>query len=135
MFPARVWQFGIGVLIAMLPLLKIKNPLLDFFYLLCAILLIIFNFITKIEFLPDATLMCLGVSLILFKASNKKNFLSNIFNFKFIIFIGLISFSLYLWHWPMISFLKYIHIDKLSFKLMALILILIFVTSFFLGNT
>lgn len=131
MFPARVWQFGIGVLIAMLPLLRIKNPLLDFFYLLCAILLIIFNFITKIEFLPDATLMCLGVSLILFKASNKKNFLSNIFNFKFIIFIGLISFSLYLWHWPMISFLKYIHIDKLSFKLMALILILIFVTSFF----
>ena len=32
MFPARVWQFGIGVLIAMLPPLKIKNPLLDFFY-------------------------------------------------------------------------------------------------------
>ena len=131
MFPARVWQFGIGVLIAMLPLFKIKNPLLDFFYLLCAILLIIFNFITKIKFLPDATLMCLGVSLILLRDFNKKNYLFYIFNIKPIIFIGLISFSLYLWHWPIISFLKYIYIDKLSFNIMGISLILIFVSSFF----
>ena len=131
MFPARIWQFGLGILIAMLPLLKIKNTLNDFLYLLFAITLIIFNFVTKIKFLPDATLMCLGVSLILYRATNEKNYLTNIFNIKPIIFIGLISFSLYLWHWPIISFLKYIYIDKLSLNLMILGLITTFIVSFF----
>ena len=71
MFPARIWQFGLGVFVAMLPLLKIKNTWLDFFYLLGAVILIIFNFVVKIKLLPDATLMCLGVS-ILYKVSNEK---------------------------------------------------------------
>ena len=131
MFPARIWQFGLGVFVAMLPLLKIKNTWVDFLYLLSAIILIIFNFIIKIEFLPDATLMCLGVSLILYKVINRKNYLSIIFNIKPVIFIGLISFSLYLWHWPIISFLKYIYIDKLPYNLMALSIVVIFTLSFF----
>ena len=134
MFPARIWQFGLGVFVAMLPLLKIKNTWLDFFYLLGAVILIIFNFVVKIKFLPDATLMCLGVSLILYKVSNAKNLLNKIFNIKPLIFIGVISFSLYLWHWPIISILKYIHIDQLPFDLITLSVILIFTLSFFLGN-
>ena len=131
MFPARIWQFGLGVFVAMLPLLKIKNIWLDFFYVLGAIILIIINFTTKIKFLPDATLMCLGVSLILYKVSNTKNFLNKIFNIKPLIFIGVISFSLYLWHWPIISILKYIHIDQLPFDLITFCIIMIFTLSFF----
>ena len=130
MFPARVWQFGLGAIFAMLPMIKIKNSWADFIYLLFAISFIIFNFSKKINFLPDATFACLGASLILHKVSNEKNFLSNIFKFKPLIFLGLISYSLYLWHWPIISFLKYVYIDSLNIKIMISSTLLIFLLSY-----
>ena len=125
LFPARIWEFGIGILFALLPSLKIKNVILEAIYLLIAIFLIIFNFFYIIEFLPDATLMCLGLGLILFKPVNERNILSNIFQLKPLIFIGLISYSLYLWHWPIISFFKYTSMDNLSFSQIILSSILI----------
>ena len=84
-----------------------------------------FNFFYIIEFLPDATLMCLGLGLILFKPVNERNILSNIFQLKPLIFIGLISYSFYLWHWPIISYFKYTSMDNLSFSQIILSSILI----------
>jgi peptidoglycan/LPS O-acetylase OafA/YrhL len=116
LFPARVWQFGAGAFFAFLPNLNIKNIWLDFCYLFVAIFLIFFNFFIKISYLPDATLMTIGAILILYRITNKKNFFSTIFNFKPLVFIGLISYSLYLWHWPIISFIKYINVEPINFQ-------------------
>lgn len=129
MFPARIWQFGLGVLFAMMPILKIKNLWFETFYFLIAFILIIFNFCKKIDFLPDATFISLGVSLILYKNIDKNNYLSNLFKIKPLIFLGLISFSLYLWHWPIISFLKYIIISEFSYLVIISTLSLIFLLS------
>ena len=128
--PFRVWQFGIGSIFAFLPNLKLKNSLLDTVYLLLALFLIFFNFFYKIQFLPEASLLCFGAALILYKTINEKNYLSKIFKFKLLIFIGVISYSLYLWHWPIISFLKYINIEKINITHMFLCLIMIFCFSY-----
>jgi peptidoglycan/LPS O-acetylase OafA/YrhL len=129
LFPARIWQFGIGSLFAFFPNLKIKNMWIDTIYLFFAISLIIINFLFQPVFLPNGSLMCLGASLILYKSINQNNFFSNIFKIQPLIFIGLISYSLYLWHWPVISFLKYIYIDELTSELMVVSLIMISVLS------
>ncbi len=129
LFPTRVWQFGIGAALALTPNLKIKNEWLDSFYLFTAIILIIYNFIFTIDFLPDATLICIGAGLILIREFNQKKMLSKFFQFKPLIFIGIISYSLYLWHWPIISFLKYIFIDGIPFIIIIFSLITIFTLS------
>jgi len=129
LFPTRIWQFGIGAALALSPRLKINNLWLDSLYLILAIFLIIFNFLNIIKYLPDATLMCIGLGLILFKAANEKNFLYKFFKIKVFIFIGLISYSLYLWHWPIISFLKYVHVDGIPIILVILSLVLILILS------
>lgn len=131
MFPARVWEFGLGVFFAMLPKIRIKKLIFEILYFLIAIFLIIFNFNFKINFLPEATFICLGTSLLLFYQFKKKNFLSFLFKIKPLIFVGIISYSLYLWHWPIISFLKYIYIEDLPIIAIIFSTVLIFVLSFF----
>ena len=129
LFPARIWQFGLGIYFALLPNLIIKNLWIDRLYLVIAFVLIIFNFVYKINFLPDATLMSLGAALILYRQNNEKNILSKVFNIKPLVYIGLISYSLYLWHWPVISFSKYVFIDELTFGIMFFCIITIFLLS------
>ena len=126
LFPARVWQFGIGAFFAFLPNLKIKNIFYDSCYLTTALGLIIFNFNTTIRGLPAGTLLSLGAVMVLFKLQNEKNVFFNFFNVKVLVYIGLISYSLYLWHWPIISFLKYISIGKISLLNIVLALFLTF---------
>jgi peptidoglycan/LPS O-acetylase OafA/YrhL len=53
----------------------------------------------------------LGAGLILWNRLNEQSVLSRLLSAKPIQVIGLSSFSLYLWHWPILVFLKYIYID------------------------
>ena len=110
---------------ALSPKLNFNNIWLDSIYLILAFFLIIFNFLNIINFLPDATLMCIGLGLILFKTANEKNFLYKFFKIRPLIFTGLISYSLYLWHWPIISFLKYVYVDGIPITLVIFSLTLI----------
>ncbi|AJI53460.1 acyltransferase family protein [Francisella philomiragia] len=57
---------------------------------------------------------CVGAVLYIYAGCNEKyNTLVNRFlSIKPIVFIGLISYSLYLWHWPIIAYLNYLSIEK-----------------------
>ena len=114
LFPARTWQFGLGVIAAMLPLLNFKNSSYNSLVIYSACSLIILNFILIIPVIPHATLISIGTSIILYIKINKNSYLFKLINLKILIFIGLISYSLYLWHWPIISLIKYINISALN---------------------
>jgi peptidoglycan/LPS O-acetylase OafA/YrhL len=51
---------------------------------------------------PSALLPCLGAALIIAAGETGPSFIGSILSLRPVVFIGLISYSLYLWHWPVI---------------------------------
>jgi len=58
---------------------------------------------------PAALLPCLGASLIIFSNHRHRSSASKLLSLKPFVFIGKISYSLYLWHWPLIVFMNYVY--------------------------
>ncbi len=69
-----------------------------------------------------ALLPVIGTSFIILAKDSEINKL--IFSSKPLVYLGLISFSLYLWHWPLISFMKIWHGSKLNYFDSFLVLLL-----------
>lgn len=55
----------------------------------------------------SALLPCFGAVLLLWSGSRPGAWSARMLALKPVVFLGLISYSLYLWHWPLISFVKY----------------------------
>jgi len=111
----RFWELMIGGLLAYITLHKpsinrrYKNAqsILGFFILALGLI-----FINKIRVFPGwwSLLPTFGAALIISAGPNvwlNKNFLSN----KLIVWFGLISYPLYLWHWPLLSFARIVESD------------------------
>ncbi|MCC6076419.1 acyltransferase family protein [Pseudomonas sp. GCM10022188] len=59
----------------------------------------------------NAFIPCLGAALVIAAPSFGRSLGSRILSLKPFVFIGLISYSLYLWHWPVASILRYLRVD------------------------
>ncbi len=97
-----------------------------------ALILASLVFINKSSVFPgiNAFWPTLGAALIIY--GSRDSFINKFLSLKFLVYIGLISYSLYLWHWPILAFLRYLspHVDK-SLSLSSIIIagILTFVCS------
>lgn len=59
----------------------------------------------------NALIPCIGAGLIITSRVMGKSVVSFILESRPFVFVGLISYSLYLWHWPLISFLHYSRVE------------------------
>lgn len=69
----------------------------------------------------------LGAVLFIVANSTTKSLVGRILSFRPLVFFGLISYSLYLWHWPVISFSRHMLMETgvwVNFLLIALTLVL-----------
>ena len=111
--PSRIWEILAGCLLAININVNKKSK----FYTLVGALLIIFSIIFE-EFFNQQLLLritvVLGTVIILLNSSDSKEcIVSNILKKKSLVFFGLISYSLYLWHVPIYS----IYRDFFTFEL------------------
>ena len=85
---------------------------------LISIILIIFPIFFQQKIYPSVSsvLVCLGSVIFIYVSLNKtKAIFHKIFEFRVITSIGLISYSLYLWHWPIIAYIHYLSIPLTLF--------------------
>ena len=111
LFPFRFFEFLFGSILALLPERKIKSY--DFVFFNLSILVLVYCFFLFDEstnFLLRTSITCFFTSFIIYFRNNRFNLLLNNY---FILKIGLISYSLYLLHWPIIVFTKYYVFDQL----------------------
>jgi len=137
MLPTRAWELVAGSIICYLEInkkFKFKNLFINEFFSFLGLLFIIFSLILYKDTMPHPSIVTLlpitGVCLIIL-FSNTKTFVKKILSYKILVFVGLISYSLYLWHYPIFAFNRILEFtDGNNFRKLVLIS-LVFILSVF----
>lgn len=129
----RLWELLIGSLLAgkLLPArmnLTVRNLL---GVLGLAVIAAPLFFYTNGTAFPGraALLPTLGAALIIYSGMESQTLVGRLLSFRPVVFIGKISYSLYLWHWPVIVFAKYYAILELKPYQIVAVALLIFILS------
>ncbi|MDC3172028.1 acyltransferase [Pelagibacteraceae bacterium] len=132
---ARAWELLIGSLIAFF-LLKNNTKTSNFVNDVLCILGLIFILISIFFFSPNTpfpsiftTLPVIGTGMIIIFSSNS-DLSKKIFSNSFLVKIGLISFSAYLWHQPIFAFLRLKDSSELNFTYIIISFIISFGLAF-----
>lgn len=104
----RIWEFGIGALVMVLPAMQPKRPIAEL-----AAIVGIAAIVAPVLFYPPeaprsgvgALPTALGAALVIW-ANRGETTARAALGSSPLVFLGVISYSLYVWHWPMLVFAK-----------------------------
>ena len=130
---SRIWEILCGAMLVFLEDKKNKNfsNLVSNFFVFIGLVLIVLSFLL-IESNNGPSLISIFTiigTMIVIYFSKPKTLMSFILSNKILVGIGLISYSLYLWHYPIFSFYRIYFLNK-SIYYNFIILLLIFFISF-----
>jgi hypothetical protein len=112
LLPARAWELMLGALLALGAVPELKSRIASDALALLGLIMIagsVLGFTPQTPFPGSAAFVpCLGAALVIYAARPGCTIAENLLAARPLVFIGLISYSLYLWHWPIFVFATYI---------------------------
>lgn len=134
LLPTRAWELMLGSILCLSSKHSVinSNGMFNNFMSFIGLLLIFYSILFFDENTPFpglyALVPTLGTAFIIVFGTNK-TYAFRLLTIKPMIFIGLISYSIYLWHQPLLAFSRFYFIGDLS----SVTVLLIIITSIFLG--
>jgi len=120
LFPTRAWELGCGALVALASPVMSRSPRESIAHsILCLVALaaIAFSLVHPAPpwpILPDPTVAVLATAILLHFGNSSPTPATRFLSLKPMVWVGLISYSLYLWHWPIIVFSRYYLVRPLT---------------------
>jgi peptidoglycan/LPS O-acetylase OafA/YrhL len=116
--PFRAWEFLLGTLVAVGAVPRLGHRLGRELLAAFGLALILWSVVTYSEALPfpglNALAPCLGAALLIWLGGDQQTIVGRALSSPPLVFIGLLSYSIYLWHWPLFVFARYILMQELS---------------------
>lgn len=125
LLPTRMWELLCGAILAALPSIRMTRPVREFasWAGLAGITAAVFLYHESTPFPGIAALLpCLGCTLLIGanipigEKEHCQSSVATLLSLPPLRFIGLISYSFYLWHWPILSFSDYWKTHPLSHR-------------------
>lgn len=130
LLPSRAWELLIGGLVWFVPgPSKVKPWMLEILSALSLIAIIgVGALYTHSTPFPGfgALLPCLATVLFIYCNTNKLTLGGRVLATRPFVFVGLISYSLYLWHWPVMAYTRYWNGNYLSNEMGLLLIVVSF---------
>jgi peptidoglycan/LPS O-acetylase OafA/YrhL len=116
LLPARAWELLLGSLIAIFAIKVPGGRLGAEFLSLAGIVLMVYPMLTYVPTTPfpgiAAISPCLGAALFIVATRKHGTLARQFLSLSPFVFIGKISYSLYLWHWPLLVFGRHLSIHE-----------------------
>ena len=129
----RFWEFSAGVLVAACekfqPPNKIAGDVIGFAGL--TLVLFAFYFFQSAMQTPGRSTLIpvIGTVLIIVGGSNRNTIVSRVFSTRSLTWIGDHSYSIYLWHWPILFFMRAFGLFDMAFGLLVFVFFTLLVSS------
>jgi peptidoglycan/LPS O-acetylase OafA/YrhL len=117
LLPTRAWELGVGACVALLPPALAPRARSAGLLATVGMLLVIFALVHPLDsywFLPVGVPIVAGTALLIMAGSHEVSAANRLLRLRGVVFVGLISYSLYLWHWPIIVLSQYYLVRPLT---------------------
>lgn len=116
LLPTRAWELCFGCLLAASPWKTVSRPKVDHLIAVVGLIGVLGSMFLLDSQTPFPGLAALpsvaGATAILYATGSSENCaVGRLLAFRPLVFVGLISYSLYLWHWPVLVFMKYAGVE------------------------
>jgi len=109
---SRFWELGIGSILATTLIPQNKNKIISDSLSFLGLILIAISLFTGLHQqgvpFPSALPATIGTALVIWGTKGRVNLVTTLLSLPLMTYIGKISYSLYLWHWPVLVFAKYV---------------------------
>jgi peptidoglycan/LPS O-acetylase OafA/YrhL len=118
LLPSRAWELMLGAVLATDIVPKVGSPIVRESLGFAGLVLIAISVFALNSDMPFpgalALLPCGGAAMLIYATADGRTLTGTLLSLRPLVFIGFISYSLYLWHWPVYVFAHYVLFRDLS---------------------